>query len=146
MVGLGDNDGLLPLEILGVHMDTHRGAVAVETSGRVYLPELVVALGDMGHGDGAVLFGFLGADDLPIPKNDKNSASQGAAALVHLLQHDLDLGAVLKNQGDVMLPVPHEGLLHLGHIGAEDEALRRGDLLRQKRPGGEVGKVQILLT
>ncbi len=85
MVGLGDYDGLLTLEILGVDMDAHRGAVAVKTSGRVYLAELVVALADVGHGDGAVRLGFLGADDLSIPQDDKNSASQGAAALVHLL-------------------------------------------------------------
>ena len=43
-----------------------------------------------------------------------------------------------------MFPVPHEGLLDLGHIGAEDEPLGRGDLLREVRPGGQLGEVQIL--
>lgn len=43
-----------------------------------------------------------------------------------------------------MLPVPDERLLHLGNIGAENIALRRGDLLRDIRPGGQLGEVQIL--
>ncbi len=145
MVGLGDYDGLLSLQILGVDVNTHRGTVTVETSRGGHLAELVVALGDIGHGDGAVRLGFLGADHLTVPQDDKNSASQGAAALVHLLQHDLDLGTVLENQGDVVLPVPNKGLLHFGHIGAEHEALRRGDLLRDVTAGGELGKIQIFL-
>ena len=43
-----------------------------------------------------------------------------------------------------MLAVPDKGLLHLAHIGAENIALRRGDLLRDIRPGGQLGEVQIL--
>ena len=145
VVDLGDRDGLLPLEILGVDMDAHGRFVAVETSGGGYLHELVMALHHIAHRDGAVRLGLLSADDLAVPEDQKNSSREGAAALIHLLQLYFYLAGIFKNQGHIMLPVPHKGLLDLGHVGAEDETLRRGDLLRQKRPGGELGEVQILL-
>ena len=71
MVHFLHHDGLLSLQILGVDVNTHRGTVTVETSRGGHLAELVVALGDIGHGDGAVRLGFLGADDLSIPQDDK---------------------------------------------------------------------------
>ena len=136
MVDLGDHNGLLPLEILSVHMDANGGFVAVHASRGGHLHKLIVALGDVADGDGAIRLGLLGGDNLAVPQHQKNGPGQGLATLVHLLQHDLDLGRIFKNQADIGFAVPHEGLLDLGHVRAEDEALRWGDLLRQKRPGG----------
>ena len=103
-----------------------------------------MALHHIGHRDGAVGLGLLSTDDLAVPEDQKNSAREGTAAFVHFLQLDFYLAGIFKNEGHIMFPVPHEGLLDLGHIGAEDEPLGRGDLLREVRPGGQLGEVQIL--
>lgn len=145
MVDLGDGDGLLALQILGVHVDAHRGAVHIEGRGGKDLAELVVPLYHVADSDGAVRLGFLGGDDLAVPEDKKNSASQRTAALIHLLQLDAHFRAVLKDEAHIMLAVPDEGLLHLGDVGAEDEPLRGSDFLGQKAAQGQVGEIQILL-
>ena len=145
MVHLGDHDGLLSLEVLGVHIDTNRCFVTVHALRRGNLNEFIMALGDIGYRDGAVGLGFLGADDLAVSEDQKNSSREGAAALIHFLQLDLDLAGVLKDEAYIMLPVPHKGLLDFAGVGAEDESLRRSDLLREKAALGEIGKIQILL-
>ena len=145
VVDLSDHDGLLALEILCVHMDANGGFVAVEARWGGHLHKFVMALGDVGHRDGAIRTGFLGGDDLSVTQDKKNSASQGAAALIHLLQLNLHLGAVLKYQTDIVLPIPHEGLLYFGDIGAEDESLRGSDFLGQKAARGQFGEVQLRL-
>ena len=144
MVHFFHHNGLLSLQILGVDVDAHRGTVTVETSRGGHLHKFIMALGDVADGNRTIRAGFLGGDDLAVPQDDKNSASQGAAALIHLFQHDFDLAGIFKNQRDIMLPIPHEGLLHLGHVGAEDEALWGRDLLRDVAAGGELRKVQVL--
>ena len=144
MVHFFHHNGLLSLQILGVDVDAHRGTVTVETSRGGHLHKFIMALGDVADGNRTIRAGFLGGDDLAVPQDDKNSASQGAAALIHLFQHDFDLAGIFKNQRDIMLPIPHEGLLHLGHVGAEDEALWGRDLLRNVAAGGELRKVQVL--
>ena len=113
-----DGDRLLPLEVLGGDVDAHRGTVAVIAQGRVHLPELIIALGDVGDGNGAVRVGFLGADHLPVPQDHEDTTGQGLAALVYFQQFHFYLGVVLKHQGNIMLAVPNEGLLHLGHVRA----------------------------
>ena len=85
MVHLGYGDGLLTLEVLGLHMDAHGGAVAVEASGGGDLPEFVVPLADVGHGDGAVRASLLGANHLAVPQDDEDGPGQGSVALVHFL-------------------------------------------------------------
>ena len=145
MVHLRDHDGLLPLEALGLHMDAHRGAVAVEAGGGGHLAELIVPLHHVADGDSAVRLGFLGTDDLAVTQDDKDGPRQRLIALVHLLELHTNLRAVLKNERDVMHSVPHEGLLHFGDIRAQNIALGWGDLLREVRPGGQIGKVQVLL-
>ena len=144
VVGLGDNDGLFALQILGIHINTHRGGILVEPIRRVNLPKFVIAFHHVADGDGAVCLGFLGADDLAVPEDNKNRASQGIAALVHLLQLDPNLGTVLKNEAYIVLTVPDKGLLHLGHVGTEQEAPGRGDFLRDVTAQGQGFKVQIL--
>lgn len=84
MVHFLHHDSLLTLEILGVDVDAHRRFVAVEPSRCSHLNKFVVAFHHIADGDGAVRPSFLGGNDLPIPQDDKNSASQRAAALVHL--------------------------------------------------------------
>ena len=145
MVHFSHHDGLLPLEVFGVHIDANGGLVAVHALRRGHLNKFVMALGDIGYRDGAVGLDLLSADDLAVSEDQKNSSRKGAVTLIHFLQLDLDLAGILKDEAYVMLPVPHKGLLDFADIGAEDESLRRGDLLREKAALGEIGKIQILL-
>ena len=57
---------------------------------------------------------------------------------------NLNLAGILKDKGHVVFPVPDEGLLDFTGVGAEDESLRRGDLLGEIAAFGKIGKIQVL--
>ncbi len=77
MVGLGDYDGLLSLQILGVDVNTTGERHSRNQQWAATSRKLVVASVTLGHGDGAVRLGFLGADHLTVPQMTKIAPARG---------------------------------------------------------------------
>ena len=81
------------------------------------LDEGVHTFGHIGDGDDAIPARFFRCDDLAILDDVEHSTRQRVIGLIQLQQFQLDLGVVLKNEGDVGLAIPMEFLPDLAGVG-----------------------------